>query len=727
MHMSIKDYIDLGINTVPLKGKLERHEDGSKSIPTFEKDWRTRYSSEFNEKTSAPLAGAITGEVSNIIAIDCDDAPTWNLFRSLDPHNEFVALSRGKGYDAGTLIYLYTEQLATTFSLHNDFIDLDFYSNKGFIYLPTKKNKTKYSLPSPLPQLNPCPPAIVTLLKQLTAQSLQTTTIAPATATSNSSLAPLVEQFTGKYMPSLFKIITPRDFRSLPECDGGLNPVDVPKGRGSEYLMKVSSIFGADSSINAELYVTAMNHINNMFTVPMQSSRFEDTILDPMIEGKSSIDGVQIWQYDENWKANRLILQSKRRTVIELAFDDLRNMYYVVDAMNERVRSFNRDSEMMSYIEASCVDTPKKLEVKRSLPLADVRQQPNLPFGFNGDDDNRTLNTFVQTPELLILHNPDLHKEKYKVPATTLQYLETLVPDAMMREYLLSFMKTKLTTFKYSPVILYFMGVQGSGKDVFVSLFDTILGKVARPTTREFLEMFNAWMLDTYIVQLDEYGNQLNNIRDRDEALGKIKAYTGKPQVQIRQMRTDGFQYEHSVTFIMTANKNPLMLEDGDRRIAFFETPNVLIEQDWVLDVSNVVDTIQVELRDFMYYLATEVRTLSNSDYMKPPESSGKHELIADSMYAANKLAYAIKRGMVDYILKLGESHECSTIIAAIQQKNLTTIELNELYDEMTDHEGDHRALFKILRANDIQLTPTTKMGIKGYRIKLKERDNPFA
>ena len=114
--------------------------------------------------------------------------------------------------------------------------------------------------------------------------------------------------------------------------------------------------------------------------------------------------------------------------------------------------------------------------------------------------------------------------------------------------------------------------------------------------------MFNAWMLDNYFVQLDEYGNQLATVREREEALGKIKSYTGKQQVQIRQMRTDSFTYKHNVTFIMTANKNPLMLEEGDRRIAFFETPNVLAEADWVLESGGVAEVylrIQKELKDF--------------------------------------------------------------------------------------------------------------------------------
>ncbi|MGY2498333.1 hypothetical protein, partial [Klebsiella pneumoniae] len=88
-----------------------------------------------------------------------------------------------------------------------------------------------------------------------------------------SCLAPIVSQFlqTRKYMPGLFRIITPKDFREEESYlrDGHLHPVDVPAGRGSEYLMKVSAILGADLSIDEEMYVNAMSQINGLFADPM--------------------------------------------------------------------------------------------------------------------------------------------------------------------------------------------------------------------------------------------------------------------------------------------------------------------------------------------------------------------------------------------------------------------------------------------------------------------------
>lgn len=736
----MQEYIDLRWHTVPLTGKLERLEDGSKTIPDFEKDWRAKYQQKFNDKATK-LGGAITGEISNIVAIDCDNPTTWALFRSLDPDNEFVFMSKGKYSEpTGTLIYEYDHDLADTFSINNGDLALDFYSDRGFIYLATPANKTKEPLSTPLPDVPRMPDTIKYLLKQLHKSILAPVKPDTGKLTTNiitaQCLAPLVEQFTGKkgeFMPGLFRIITPKDFRGELEYveKGYLHPNNVPEGRGSEYLSKVSAILGADLSINEELYIEAMNAINNLFEDRLVQTRFEKTILDPMIERKASINGEPIWQYDENWSEYRLILKGKRQTNFELAFDDNRNMYYVVDIINSTIKSFNRDSELMAYLEAAAIETPKKIEVKRALPIISVASLPNKPFGFNEGDDPtaRVLNTFIQTPELSIFNTPDVYVENYKRPDTILKYLETLVPDDKMRTYLIRFIKTKLSTFHYSPVILYFMGAHGSGKDLFVGLLETILGHVSRPTTKEFLEMFNAWILDSYFVQLDEYGNQLSTVRDREEALGKIKAYTGKQQVQIRQMRTDGFMYKHNVTFIMTANKNPLMLEEGDRRIAFFETPNVLANEEWVIrqgGVAEVFQKIQSEIKDFCYYLSTEVQPLSASEYVRPPESDNKNELIADSMYAAQRIAFCLKHNMKQYLIDLAEECELEHVVDAIQHNELTTEELNDLYDELTDHNGKHRNFFKVLRSSGITLKQTTKNGSKCFRVEM-HNDSPFS
>ena len=730
---NIKSFIDLGWHTVPLKGILKRRDDGTKTEPTFEKDWKAKYTEQKNTIISK-LGGVLTGELSNIIAIDCDNTVTYNIFSSLDPDYGFTFISKGKkDYHCGTIIYKYTDKVPS-FSINDGNLALDFYSNGGMVYLPTDNNHTKEHWQGRLPALTEMPPATLALLIQLQQKKpvVIDQKIKQNTITAN-CLAPLIKQFTEqrKFLPGLFKIITPKDFRSLPQYQqqGFLHPENIPEGRGSEYLSKVSAILGADISIDEELYNAAMHDINDLWPTPMDSDRLDSTITDPMVSGKSAIDNIPIWQDDPDWASYRLILHTKRQSHVELGFDDQRNMYYCVDVANETTQCFSRDTDLISYISSVSTVVPKKPELKVALPIINVTSSPNRQFGFYSDDDPtaRTLNLFIRTPELAIIDDPSAYAALYKPPLTTLKFLQTLVPEKEMHDYLLRFIKRKLTTFEYSPVALYFLGVPGSGKDTFVQILEKIMGKVARPTTREFLEMFNGWLLDTYFVQLDEYGNQLSTMRDKEEAFGKLKAYTGKQNVQIRKMRNDGFQYNHNATFINTANSNPFGLEDGDRRIALFATPNTLLDADWVDDITQVHHQIMAETKDFCYYLATQVTAAGNTEYVKPPETESKHKLIADSMYAASKLAYAMKHGMLEYIKELAVTYGCPKVARSLANKRLCSLEVEEMYDIMTDYKGDTRSLNKAIRNAGIEIKATTLSGEKSYYYNLSYfKEGPF-
>lgn len=713
----MQKYIDLGWHTVPLTGELKRLEDGSKTIPNFEKDWREKYTAEFNTRATK-LGGAITGEKSGIIAIDCDNSETWELFRSMDPDYGFTFYSVGKGDKVcGTLIYKYHHEIPNTFAVRNDLLSLDVYANNGFIYLATEQNETK--LPPTDYTLKPLPHSMVVLLKQLQIQKDSKVQRVLERPIYTSFLAPLLSQFaqSRKFMPGLFKIITPLDFRELEQYQrlGYLHPENIPGGRGSEYLSKVSAILGADRSVDKELYVNAMNVLNSLFKEPMPVRRLDSTILDPMVEEKASINGTPIWQYDEHWDKQRVIVQTKRQAAVEIAYDDRRMQYYAIDLSNEEVKNFDKESDMFQYIEAVGINTPKKADVKRAMPLLEVNSDPSIPFGYYEEEAYvRKFNNFIPTPGLRVLHNPEQFADKYIRPDATINFFKSLVPDEEMRGYLLRFIKTKLTTFKYSPVILYFLGVHGSGKDTFVSIMESIIRKVARPTVKEFLEPFNGYMLDNYFVQLDEFGNQLQRASDKDEALGKLKAYSGKERINIRVMRTDGYDYNHHVTFISTANKNPLVLEDGDRRLAVFKTPNSLATESWVIEaggVSAVHKQIMSEVVDFCYYLATEVEDCQGIEYVSPPETEDKHQLIANSMNVAMRLAYACKHLQVEIIRDLAVEVGCKSAVDELDEGFITTHELQNIYDEHTNYDGDKRAMVKALKQLNVNTRRTTMKG----------------
>lgn len=696
----MKLFIDLGWHTVPLEGELRRLEDGKKTIPLFPKNWNKIYTENFNTKIT-PIGGAMTGKVSGIVAIDCDTEKTWNLFRSLDANYEFVFRSKGKGEECGTIIYKYIEGIPS-FRAEG----LDFFSDGGFIYLPTKANQTKhpwdYNIKN-CPELKEAPESVVALLKLLAT----TKTIAGQTVslnkriTTNYRLAPLVIEFveSKEYIPALFKIITPKQFRehSTYKKIGHLHPNEIPMGQGSTYLSQVSAILGADPSIDEDLYTKAIKLINQLWENPMPAHRLEATIIKPMLTGQAKINGEAIWTYDEYWQQIGFVATALNGDFIESFFDDQKGIFYLINYTKNYTKAFTEKRACISTIKAL---TGRKLTEEQYDKYKSIINSVIEPTREFGHLENDQFNLFRRSYYLEILNNPSLHKDNYKEPVNTIKFLKSLVPNDKDRLWLLRFIRTKFTTFKYSPIILYFIGAQGSGKDTLFSLLTDIIGieYTAKPDTKVFCEQYNGWLMDKFLVQLDEYGNKLTSNAERNIVLGKLKSYSGSPQIQIRAMRQDGFNYWHSCTFVLTANNNPLPLEIEDRRIAFFLTPNRLDRQPFVSDISQFVSSLKEELTDFCYWLATNVENLSSNEYMIAPETVQKQKIVLDSQPAYKLLVHLITQQKFEELDQLFKDYNVADYDTGWQNGRLMHDPLAELYNHLTEGQGSVRVLVKALK-----------------------------
>lgn len=720
-------FIDLGWFTVPLSGKLERLEDGTKTIPTFPVDWK---SLALAEQTTTPskLGGVMTGAKSGIVIVDCDNQATLDLFDALAPEApRFESLGKLKG-GASLLFKFAPDSFPPSFRLHNAQIDLDFLSDNAMAYLPTASNKTKKPWTTPIPAIPLAPPTVALMLHSLYAQA-KPQVLPPAQlkpkVTNYNFLQPQLALFvdTEKFTKGLFKTITPYEYRDDAKYlkEGYLHPNDIPEGNGSDYLMRISSILGADVSVDSQLYYASMRAINNLWDSPIDRKRLDDTILLPMATGAAKINGKSIWQYDAHWMSRSIMITNKLGEAIELFFDDVRHIYYLINHTHDKTTEFLKDNDVFSYIETVGINPPPRKNIKLTLPVVRTVSDPSIPFGFFQEDEHsRMFNLFKQTPHLEVLTNPGPYRRHYTKPVTTIRYFESLIPDPQIREYVLRFIRRKLTTFTYSPVILYFLGVPGSGKDTFIDLLGQIIGDnhIAKPTAREFLEQYNGWLVDKYFVQLDEYGNQLSRLSDKEEALGKIKLYSGKQDVQIRRMRTDGFIYRHSASLILTANSNPLMVEENDRRLCLIDTPNKLEDEEWVKKgegISKVHDKILDEALDWCFWLATEVEDMPADEYVSPPDTAAKRSMILARLPAARRIAYMIAHSMFDELEEEANEHGIYNLFAKADQGIISEDTMLDLYSLMTDGVGTKRGLNKVLQDAGIHKQCTTKRNIKSY------------
>lgn len=720
--MILKQFIEAGWHTVPLKGELRRNADGKKTIPLFEGNWRTKYSEQFNERVCG-LAGAITGKKSGIIAIDCDNQATYDMFKSLDPEYDFHFISKGKPEGGGTIIYKYVDM--ESFSLNDNNVALDFYADNGFVYLPTEDNYTKeHWIAGHMPEIKELPKTIETVLKSFAIKRPQKSeeTQKTRSVTISNRLAPMLEDMMkkAKYSPAVFKILTPRDFRDLPQYvkQGHLHPKDVPNGRGSEYLSKVSAILGSDVSVSMELYLKVMSFINSLWDSPMEQNKLQATVLNPMTEGKATIDGQPIWQYDRHWEDMGFIATTTKGDYVESFYDDIKNTYYIINYTAPYVKTFTEKRQVITTLKSLTGRGISELQYDSSKQILRSMLNPAKEFGrVVGEDE---FNLFRQTEELMVLNNPSAYMTDYKKPETLLKYLETLVPDKEMRNYLLSFIRTKLTTFEYSPVVIYMIGAHGSGKDTLLGILGKIIGAeyVTKPDTKVFLEQYNGWLMDKYFIQLDEYGNKLTRHNDKQEALGKIKSYSGSPNIQIRAMRQDGFNYKHCMTMFITANSNPLPLETEDRRIAYVKTPNRLDTMDWVKDaggISLVHGRIMDEIMDFCYYLATEVENLKGDNYVVAPSTEDKAQLILSSLPMSGQIGYMLQRQMFEDLESMFIEYGVSDYTRGWDVNRIDHDKLVELYEIATDNQGTAQALGKALKQVNFVKQRTTRNGDNSF------------
>ena len=718
--MIITQFIKAGWHTVPLGGELERINNDKKTLPIFEAGWKKLYADKFNTRETS-LAGALTGKISNIVAIDCDNEATYNLFKCIDVDYKFHFPSKNKTVGGGTIIYKYAEGI-NTFSVNTGIMALDVYSDEGFIYLPGENNKTKEDWTfEELPEIAELPAHIFALLSTLQSKENK---VKPAMARAKSAisnrLAPLLQEFlsTDEYLPSLFKILTPMSFRSLKTyaTQGHLHPDEVPNGRGSEYMSRISAILGADISVSAELYTSVMLAINSMWSKPMDDTRLMATVLTPMTDGKVVINGDQVWKYDKHWKKLGFVFTSQLGEVCESFFDDVKSIYYVINYTAPYIKTFTEKQKCLAYVRTITGNALTETHYDKNKQLVRTRLDLAEDFGHLKDS---CFNLFRLSQELHILQEPSIYKEHYKYPSITLQYLDTLVPEHKTRHYLLSFIRTKLTTFEYSPVILYFIGAHGSGKDTFVNILHNILGTdyIAKPDSKVFLEQYNSWMLDKYFVHLDEFSDKLTRNMDRQECVGRLKTYTGSEKVHIRAMRRELIHYIHSLTFLMTGNTNNLPIEAGDRRFFIINTPNRLDKQEWVVaagGISSVIDAINNETKDFCYYLATEFKNLTKDEYVISPEDENKNSVISGGMPTYRKLVYYLTSQNFEELDSLSQQYQIVDFTKGWKVGKLVESKLVELYNAMSDSDNpatNKIILTKHLREENFKISYTTFKG----------------
>lgn len=653
---TLSSYYDHFTNwhTVPLNGELKRLENGKKTLPIFARNWREIHSSNKNE-LDLPLGGVITGKVSGITALDCDNAKTFDLFRSLDPEYEFYFTSIGKGEDCGTFIYTYEPDLLDL-RVHGNTLSLDVLNDKGFVYLPTIANQTKgypyYEKNGTHPKLKAMPQAIKTIILAMVdlKKSAPTEVKERESFVSHLRCEGIVSSTvkTKEYNPTFFSLLTPSKFQDHNYTRAkGRHPNTIPDGEGSNYLYAIATKLASDPSISTGLFVDAMQYINGLWDEPMPYDRLNKTVIQPHITNQTGF-----WTYDPDWKQHISTFTSLSNDLIEVFVDADKGLYYIINHSKGIIHSMSENAksleQLRKYLGASAVK-----DILINAPRISVVFNPNKPFGhFEGTK----FNTFESTQALAILRDPSIWDKDYEEPVEFIKYMEHFVPDEFTRQYLIRFLLTKLTTFAYTPVSPYFIGVQGSGKDTLMGILRDIVGLERLVTIggAEFIDKWNNFMSGTIFVQISEMSKSISKSQ-RPIALSRFKLYTGSSRISIETKGVNPKQEEHFTTLILTDNDDPLDLEAGDRRAFYIHTPNTFnsnpyIEEKYDGDSSAYYEKVTSDVLNICYYIATHYTPLDTRHYTSPPLTDTKHIAIEHNLPYAQRIVYMLRVGRFEQL-----------------------------------------------------------------------------
>ncbi len=763
----ISPFINLNLHTVPITGtRLYRNPKGKKTGYTFPTDWQEKYKATLNDESKA-LGGLLTVK-GGIVAIDCDDTQSYDLFRQLDPENTAIFESIGKldnkqnPVSSCTILYTHTKDLPPSKRLKGK-MDLDWYNGTGMVFLPTEANETKESwhVDTEGNLLNhnkdkvvikPMPPIVLQVLNIILAKDVEIIEKSVANTThsrrTKGYLGKVLNNFNFKdlaedrtYIPELSKLLTPLEYRSaLYHKQGHIHPQDV--GVRHDYLFSIMCRLAGDNTVDPDLAKDVIMWVNSLLDPPRSEPQMRKEVYGGIISGKQTNPaGEPYWEYDENWESLRswTAVTKDGGELLDIFYDKFRRSYIVYNTETDYLDTFTKKGEVMEYIVSTTIGDFNQKEVQQDMNLVKTLVEPTEDFGYINDDTE--FNLFKPTKALRILNDPTRYEQHYKEPTAFINYMEHFMPNEQQRTYFLSLIRTKLTTFDYSPVVPYIIGVPGSGKGLLMTILANLVGDeyVAKEVSGGlFISPFNkGWLENKFFANLNELAEGLQNKSERTKAIGDFKLYSGSEYFQCHGKGRDPYTAPQRAMFIMTANSNPLAIEDNDRRVYYITTPNTFDSspQCRAADSSrDIYKTIVSQMEDIAYYLATEVENLSANEYTTAPKNKDKMKAILETSKDDVERAVILLqmeewKQLSDHLLEhKGTTRFLSTknkgrIIIANLADDIQAMNNGEV-DDPSEKDKDRAIVQEILSRSKLNLEKGKTRNVLGSRRKWSKQTN---
>jgi len=242
-------------------------------------------------------------------------------------------------------------------------------------------------------------------------------------------------------------------------------PNPIPAGQSNEMYKKLSTRLASDETINQDLYLAAMKKFNEFHqrkTLAELSSQHTDR----MIKNTNGL-----WRYDKDKQTATYTATHKIYKTKASVFYDLDTGEYLLTYKNGKAESrLHKYKSRTAYIDAAekIVATSRQAITQSTAKIRALNLISDYKKKEGFDEPNNTYNSAYINSYLKAFYGAKSTSYSEERLNKFLKLLKYMWGENY--EYILDTTKYRYTKFQFSPVITYFNGSEGSGKDVSIDI-----------------------------------------------------------------------------------------------------------------------------------------------------------------------------------------------------------------------------------------------------------------
>lgn len=468
-------------------------------------------------------------------------------------------------------------------------------------------------------------------------------------------------------------------------------PNPIPQGQSNSVYLSVSTRLGSDDTIDLSDYLATMTKFNEYH----QRKTSQELAAEITNRMKSNANG--LWRYDKDKTTETLTSTHKRfKTQIAMYFNMADGSYIVYflggDSLPQihYVRNTAALLEMMEKISHTKKDQLRR-DTYKIAPVTLINKYTQSPGyshaaqTFNSAYINAYLTAFSGT-----------RPADYKTPTRLIELLQYMWDDEY--SYLLDTTKYRYTNFTFTPVITFFQGTEGSGKNLSVDILTKGFAQAPQELNYALLKDKHSNWQTTENVLLGEIGDW-RSIEQAD-LLSTMKTISGSNgTVTFRDMQKTATTVQSLIKIWVTGNSWVKLHTDPStqRRIHIVYMPRPLtLEEGGPHSQEYIRSVVEEDLLNFYYWLGnvyTSDKSFTIDKYMSATcrQESHSYKMYLDATASksdrASELLYKASYPEFTEALKIFDIHLEELEWKYNRDKNLA-ISLHSLKDAFGSKNG---------------------------------------